>query len=182
MHMLEDELLKLRFKRGDTSVLADIYDKYADDLLTCATALLNDPALAEDVLHDVFVRFAQSACRFRQRGSLKAYLATSVLNRSRDHLRKRSRRPESLDDIQQPASTDAAPDSGLIMQEQTVRLSNALAKIPDDQREVVVLKITAGLKFRQIAAMQAVSIDTAQARYRYGIDKLRSLLNGEVKK
>ncbi len=70
--MLEDELLKLKFKRGDTDVLADIYDKYADYLLTIAVALLNDPGLAEDVLHDVFVSFAKSVPHFRQRGSLKA--------------------------------------------------------------------------------------------------------------
>lgn len=180
--MLEDELLKLRFKRGDTGVLAVIYDKYADYLLTCATALLNDPALAEDAVHDVFVSFARSVERFRLRGSLKAYLATSVVNRSRDYLRKRPRRPQCLDDIQLPASSQGPPDSGLILAEQTARLSDALAQIPDDQREVVVLKIKAGLKFRQIAAMQAVSIDTAQGRYRYGMDKLRSLLNGEVDK
>ncbi len=180
--MLEDELLKLRFKRGETGVLTDIYDKYADYLLTCAMALLNDPALAEDAVHDVFVCFAKSVDRFRLRGSLKAYLATSVLNRSRDYLRKRSRRPGNLDETQLPESSDAPPDSGLILAEQTARLSEALAQIPDDQREVVVLKIKAGLKFRQIAAMQAVSIDTTQARYRYGMDKLRSLLNGEVDK
>lgn len=178
--MLEDELLKIRFKRGDTGVLAAIYDKYADYLLTLAMALLNDAALAEDVLHDVFVNFAKSVTRFRLRGSLKAYLAKSVMNRSRDHLRKRRTAPRPLNDAQLPASSVAAPDSGILLREQSARLGEALWQLPAEQREVVVLKIKVGLKFRQIAAMQDVSINAAQARYRYGMDKLRSLLNGEM--
>ena len=178
--MLEDELLKLRFIRGNTDALAAIYDKYADDLLTLAMALLNDHGLAEDVLHDVFVSFAKTATRFRLRGSLKAYLAKSVINRSRDHLRKRRHAPAPLDPSQLPPASDPAPDSDILFQEQSLRLSDALSHLPAEQREVVVLKVKAGLKFRQIAALQDISINAAQARYRYGIDKLRSLLNSEV--
>jgi RNA polymerase sigma-70 factor (ECF subfamily) len=177
MHMLEDELLKLRFKRGDTDALAAIYDKYADYLLTLAAALLNDHSLAEDVLHDVFIRFARSVTHFRLRGSLKAYLAKSVINRSRDHLRKRQRNtPVPLDESQLPPSSAAGPDSGMMFAEQSARAIDALSQIPDEQREVVVLKVTAGLKFRQIAVLQEITVATAQARYRYGIDKLRSIL------
>lgn len=179
--MLEDEWLKFRFRRGNPAVLAAIYDKYADYLLTLATALLNDPALAEDAVHDVFVSFAQSVTRFRQPGSLKAYLAKSVLNRSRDHLRKRRHAPQALGEIDLPAGS-AAPDDSIALREQTARLTDALAQLPDEQREVVVLKIKGGLTFRRIAALQDVSINAAQARYRYGITKLRSLLNGELEK
>jgi RNA polymerase sigma-70 factor (ECF subfamily) len=183
MHMLEDELLKLRFKRQDSGALAAIYDKYADYLLTLAGALLNDHALAEDVLHDVFIRFARSVTHFRLRGSLKAYLAKSVINRSRDHIRKRQRHsPEPLDQVQLPPCSNDTPDSGMILAERSALLTDALAQISDEQREVVVLKINGGLKFRQIAAMQQITVNAAQARYRYGIDKLRSILNSEVEK
>jgi RNA polymerase sigma-70 factor (ECF subfamily) len=67
-----------------------------------------------------------------------------------------------------------------LLQEQSIRLSDALSQIPAEQREVVVLKVKAGMKFRQIAVLQDVSINAAQARYRYGMDKLRSLLKSEV--
>jgi len=175
--MLEDELLKLRFIRGNTDALAAIYDKYADTLLTLAMALLNDHGLAEDVLHDVFVSFAKSVTRFRLRGSLKAYLAKSVINKSRDHLRKRGKTPKPLDESQLPPFSDPGPDRDIMLREQSVQLSDALSQLPDEQREVVVLKVKAGLKFRQIAVLQDVSINAAQARYRYGMDKLRSFLN-----
>lgn len=178
--MLEDELLKFRFKRGDISVLALIYDKYGDYLLTIAMALLNDHGFAEDVLHDVFVSLAKSVTRFRIQGSLKAYLAKSVVNRCRDFMRKQKTAPAALNNAEQITASNPAPDSGLLFEELSARISNALMEIPNEQREIVVLKINAGLKFRQIAALQNISVNTAQARYRYGIDKLRSLLNGEL--
>jgi DNA-directed RNA polymerase specialized sigma24 family protein len=59
--MLEDKLLLLKFKRGRPDALRRIYEKYKDDLLVLAIALSNDRAAVEDVLHDVFVSFAQYA-------------------------------------------------------------------------------------------------------------------------
>ena len=86
--MLEDELLKWKFRRGSREALAHIYEKYLDPMLTLAVGLLNNTAQAEDVVHDVFVSFAKSAGDFRVRGSLSGYLATSVVNRVRDYQRR----------------------------------------------------------------------------------------------
>jgi DNA-directed RNA polymerase specialized sigma24 family protein len=61
-------------------------------------------------------------------------------------------------------------------------LNKALAELPYEQRETVVLHLKGGMKFREIAAMQSVPINTVQGRYRYGLDKLRSILNDEVQK
>jgi len=83
--MLEDELLKWKFRRGSRDALARIYEKYLDSMLTLAAGLLNDASAAQDVVHDVFVSFAKSAPAFRLRGSLSGYLATSVVNRVRDY-------------------------------------------------------------------------------------------------
>ncbi|MHC4621504.1 MAG: RNA polymerase sigma factor, partial [Planctomycetota bacterium] len=85
--MIEDEVLKWKFKCGSRDALRRIYEKYQDYLLTLAMALSNDVNAAEDVLHDVFVSFAESAESFKLRGSLKNYLATSVVNRARDRIR-----------------------------------------------------------------------------------------------
>ncbi len=72
------------------------------------------------------------------------------------------------------------PLSRAIHDEELRRLADALATLPYEQREVVVLHLKGDLTFRAIAAVQGTSINTIQSRYRYGIDKLRSLLNGEV--
>jgi RNA polymerase sigma-70 factor (ECF subfamily) len=69
-----------------------------------------------------------------------------------------------------------------INSEELLKLSRALTELPYEQREIVVLHLHGEMKFRQIAVMQNVSIKTVQSRYRYGLEKLRSALNGEVKK
>ncbi|MEN6428678.1 MAG: hypothetical protein ABFE13_25300, partial [Phycisphaerales bacterium] len=69
--MIEDRFLTWRFNRGDPAALCRIYEKYRDGLLKVAAALLSDRSGIEDVLHDVFVDFAQSVGRFELRGSLK---------------------------------------------------------------------------------------------------------------
>jgi RNA polymerase sigma-70 factor (ECF subfamily) len=178
--MLEDEWLKWKFRRGSREALARIYEKYLDSMLTLAMGLLNNTAEAEDVVHDVFVSFAQAAGDFRLRGSLSGYLATSVVNRVRDCQRRRRRQARSPNSRVEPVRRPPSPEEMVIFTEQAGRLSQAVAQLPEEQREVVLLRLTAGLRFREIAQLQQVSLNTVQGRYRYGLDKLRSMLNGEV--
>ncbi|HUW19348.1 MAG TPA: RNA polymerase sigma factor [Sedimentisphaerales bacterium] len=181
--MIEDEVLKLRFKCGSRDALERIYGKYQDYLLTLAMALLNDVSAAEDVLHDVFVSFAESAESFKLRGSLRNYLAISVVNRARDRLRAKQRRPVvGLDEAGLMSCGSKGPDQAVICSEESRRLADAIEQIPHEQREVIVLHIKGGMKFREIAKLQNVSVNTVQGRYRYGLDKLRSVLNGEVER
>jgi RNA polymerase sigma-70 factor (ECF subfamily) len=178
--MLEDELLKWKFRRGSREALARIYEKYLNSMLTLAVGLLNDTAEAEDVVHDVFVSFAKSAHDFRLRGSLSGYLATSVVNRVRDGRRHRHRQAVNAGKRREPVRAAAAPDDMVIFTEQAGRLNQVVAELPEEQREVVLLRLMAGMKFRDIAKLQQTSVNTVQGRYRYGLEKLRSLLNGEV--
>jgi len=60
------------------------------------------------------------------------------------------------------------------------KLNEALAQLAYEQREVVILHLQAGMRFRHIAKSQGVSINTVTSRYRYGLDRLRSLLDGEI--
>ena len=180
--MFEDELLKLRFRCGSRDALCRIYQKYQDYLLTLAMALLNNVDSAEDAVHDVFVSFAKSADNFRLRGSLRSYLATCVINRARDEIRKDRRRPAATSQAASLAAHSDGPDQQLIFDEQSHLLATALAALPHEQREVVVLHVRAGMRFREIAKLQACSVNTVQGRYRYGLNKLRSLLDGMVEK
>jgi len=180
--MIEDRLLVYKFKRGSRLALQRIYEKYRGYLLTLATALLGDVNGAEDCLHDFFVSFAQSAERLRLDGSLKWYLATCVANRARDRIRAGKRQGVSLDCAESMCSSAKAPESSAMCNEELQLLNSALAAIPYEQKEVVVLHIRGQMKFRAIAELQGVSIKTVQSRYRYGLDKLRVMLDGQVKK
>jgi len=179
--MFEDEVLKWKFKRGRDDALTLIYEKYLEPMLTLAMGLLNDPGAAEDVVQDVFVSFAQSRRNFRLTGSLSGYLATSVVNRVRDH-KRRLRRHAGKDADCRASAEPVRPEQAVILSEQAKLLAGALAELPEEQREVVLLRLKAGVRFRDIARVQQTSINTVLSRYRYGLEKLRSTLDGEVER
>jgi len=180
--MLEDERLVWELKRGSKEALRRIYEKYKDNLLTIAASLLRDRCGAEDVLHDVFVSFAAGAGQLYLRGSLKNYLIMSIVNQVRDRFRRKKHRAVELEQVGPISSDSDGPEQSAMSSEQLQLLTEALAKLPLEQREVIVLHLNGGMKFKEIAGMQGISISTVQGRYRYGLSKLRIMLNGELKK
>ena len=181
--MLEDKLLVWKFKHGSKNALCHIYEKYRDDLLRIAAGLLNETDAAEDIVHDVFVVFVRSAKQFQLTGSLRGYLARCVVNRARNaNLSRQRRQAVSLDNAEPIALDSKRPDQWIICSEEFTQLRNAMAVLPYEQREAVILRIQGGTKFREIAKLQGVSDKTAQSRFRYGLTKLRSILYSEVTK
>jgi len=180
--MLEDKLLVLKCRRGSRDAMCRIYEKYKDYLLTLAKGLLNEQEAAEDIVHDVFVSFARSARQFQLTGSLRGYLATCVSNRVRDNIRAQTRKDQALESTNSVISDSANPEQCVIEAEELQQLMQAINQIPYEQREAVMLHLKGEMKFREIAKLQGVSISTIHGRYRYGLDKLRSMLNGEVEK
>jgi len=178
--MIEDRLLIWKFKCGSQEALRRIYEKYDAYLISLATALLNDFHCAEDVVHDFFVSFAQSAGKLKVDGNLKSYLATCVANLARDRIRKRQRTPISLDEDDPVDSTTIEPDVLAVHDEEMQQLNRAMAQIPYEQREVIVLHLQGRMRFTQIAVLRSISVNTIRSQYRYGLNKLRSLLNSEV--
>jgi RNA polymerase sigma-70 factor (ECF subfamily) len=181
--MLEDRLLLWKFKHGSRDAFRAIYEKYAGYMLTLAGNLLDDKIGAEDIVQDVFIKLVESVGTFRLTGSLKSYLATCVANRSRDYIRKRLRQRNAMS--KQVEETQAETQSTVhlvINSEQLRKLADAMTELPYEQRETIALRIHGNLRFRRIAELQNVSTKTVQSRYRYGLEKLRSTLNGEVKK
>ncbi len=181
--MLEDKLLIWKLRRGSTSALCRIYEKYRDDLLRVAAGLLKERSEAEDVVHDVFIAFVDVASNFTLTGSIRGYLTTCVANKARNLNRTKFRqRTVSLDEFEPTVSNLKRPDQWIICDEEFRQLCNAMAQLPYEQREAVVLHLQGAMKFKEIAEIQETSVKTALSRYRYGLDKLRSILDGEVTK
>ncbi len=179
--MLEDKLLAWRFKKGSRAALCRIYEKYYDYLLTVATALLHDVNAAEDVVHDSFIKLSESTHLLNPRRSLKWYLVVCVSNRARDELRGRRHEVVGLDEALSLPTGVYGPASVAIRNEEMQIILDALEQLPYEQLEVVVLRTRGRMTFKAIAELRQVSIKTVQSRYRYGLDKLKSLLNGQVK-
>ena len=179
--MLEDTYLAWRFKKGSRAALRRIYEKYYDYLLTVATALLHDVNAAEDVVHDIFLKLSESAHLLNPRGNLKWYLVVCVSNRARDELRAKRHEAVGLDESLSLPSKACGPASAAMCNEEMQVISDALKQLPYEQREVVVLRTRGRMTFKAIAELRQVSVKTVQSRYRYGLDRLKTLLNGQVR-
>jgi RNA polymerase sigma-70 factor (ECF subfamily) len=178
---MEEKLLVWRLNRGDAGALAEVYEAYRDDLLRLAASMLSDTAAAEDVVQDVFVKFAGSARTFRLTGSLKGFLATCVANAARNQIKSTARRrATNLDSAAELASDAKGPQRWLIASDEFERVFEAMAHLPFDQREVVTMHLYGEMAFKEVARWQKASIKTVQSRYRYGLSKLRTVLNSEV--
>ena len=173
---MKDRRLVHRLSRADPDALRQIYHRYKDDLLTVAMALLADPATAEDCVHDVFVHFAGAPTHMRASRNLRGYLMRCVANRAKNLLKRQQLQPVHPVDERDYGEQQDCPESRLIVSEESMRIFEAMAKLPAEQREVVSLHVHGQMKFREIAEQLNVSINTVQSRYRYGIEKLRTLL------
>lgn len=178
--MIDEKILVWKFNRGSKDAFQMIYEKYKDDLLGLAITLLRDRSLAEDVVHDVFVSFAGTTGSFHLSGTLKGYLSTCVANAARDKNRSRSHRDVGLDAAERIHSDSGNPVQHIIDSERSGQFMQLLGHLPYEQREVIVLHLHQGMRFNEIAEALGISINTAQSRYRYGLEKLRSIINTMV--
>ncbi|MBI9017206.1 MAG: sigma-70 family RNA polymerase sigma factor [Phycisphaerae bacterium] len=164
--MIEDEILVIRCRQRSQQALTQIYKKYRDKLLILGIALSNNEALAEDALHDTFVRFAQQIQSFKLKGNLKSYLSVCMANRIRDLQRSgKSKKAVSLDEANSHIANTPKPSEQIVRNEQLDILAKALVQLPTEQREVIALRIYCQMAFSKIAQMQEVSVNTVKGRY-----------------
>lgn len=178
---MEDNRLIHRCQHGDRDAFCRLYYKYRDVLLKVAIALLRDVHTGEDAVQDVFVRFAENIHRFRLTGSLKAYLSVCVVNRAKNILMSR-KKEYVLPENQDRPSSGPGPEQQIICNEELRLLADAMEQLPFEQRQIIALRHYSQMRFAAIARSLDLSPNTAKSRYRYGMDKLRILLNGEVEK
>jgi RNA polymerase sigma-70 factor (ECF subfamily) len=86
-----------------------------------------------------------------------------------------------LDKAGQISSDSNSPEQSAVLSEQLQLMADALSQIPLEQRETIILHLNGGMKFKEIAEVQHIPMNTVQGRYRYGLDKLRTILRGESK-
>lgn len=172
---MNDSDLTARIASGDRGALREAYDLCARELFMFARALTNgNLSDAEDVLQECFIRVWEGRGAPRAIRNIRAYLFTTVrnvyLNLVRRELREMKRRADSAGLIV------AGPPNDPIEAE---KLDRALAWLPEEQRQVVVLKVWGGLTLAEIAGVLDESQNTVASRYRYGLNKLRKSL-GDV--
>ena len=157
--------------------IEEILNSIGDKLYNYLTIKLSSPLDAEDVLQEVFCRLVRYRVRFRLIRNPSAYVFRMARNEAIRFLKRRTRNPEmhrSVDELSKAIQDNLTGLDNTALN----RAAEALVQIPEDQREVIVLRFFEELTFKEIASVCGISLNTAASRYRYGMQKLRLLLEG----
>ncbi len=160
---------------GNTETWRELLARHGPALVLFARQWVGTHADAEDAVQDAFVRLLKAP---KRPDDELAYLYSCVRTAAIDATRTRTRRKRVDEKRSTPESVfEASPEQA----ELSASVESALARLPDEQREIVVMKIWGGLTFAQIAAALLLSPNTAASRYRYAMERLESSLAHEVR-
>ncbi len=175
-----DEALVLRYRRGDVAAFEVLLDRYRHGVFRFLRRFVGSDARAEDLSQDTWLRFIGAAPRWREEGRFKVWLYAVARNLATDAARRASRRDaEPLDAAPGPrtrapidAASDAAEGDVLLR----AALERAITALPEEQREVFLLREYEGMPFAEIAEIAGAPLPTVKSRMRYALEALRKAL------
>lgn len=183
-----DEALMLRYQQGDRAAFALLVRRHQAALFNFALRQVRIPQVAEDVVQESFVRVVQNAADFKHEARFTTWIYTITRNLCIDHLRKRAlRKHPSLDESrgeegdgptlgEQTADPRASVEREATGMELKERILRAVDTLPDEQREVFLMREIANLPFKEIAEITSVPENTVKSRMRYALEHLRTAL------
>jgi len=172
-----DNVLRTALAGNDPAAVGFLWERYAKDLLAYLQAILCSLHDAEDVLQMVFVRIVRRRHQLAKARYLDAYIFRIARNEA---LRLIGRRKTNMTakTVNEPWLINS--ESSGNSQDLTECLQKALARLPQKQREVIVMKTYRHKTFLEIAQLLGLSQNTVASRYRYGMEKLRILLENLI--
>lgn len=186
-----DEVLVARYQGGDRAALTTLVRRHQLALYNFALRHVRERTAAEDIVQEAFVRVAQSAHDFKADARFTTWVYTIVRNLCIDQLRKAAhRRHRSLDEPrrgdegdgptlgEQTADTRARSDVERVATgtELRDRIASAIEELPEDQREVYLMREVSNLRFREIAEILKIPENTVKSRMRYALERLQQAL------
>lgn len=178
-----DATLLRRYRQGDAEAFAELYARHRLGLFRFLCGLCGDNAQAEEVFQETWLSLIRSESQPLGAASFKTWLYQIGRNRLIDHWRKLGRyqgRQESFDeqlhgDALGGESVD--PERELSLSRDQQRLQGALESLPEEQREVFLLRAHGDLELNEIAELTQTPAETVKSRLRYAMQKLRRLLS-----
>lgn len=175
-----DDLLMLAWAGGDVAAFETLYARHRGPLYRFLMRQLRNQALADEFFQDVWQRVIAAREGWKPDAAFSTWLFRIAHNRLNDHWRAAKHRPPAPDDADERAARVAdpsTPERELSDFEQRRRLQRALEELPDEQREVLLLRLEQELSLEEIGVITGVGRETVKSRLRYAMDKLRQRLN-----
>ncbi len=171
------------FKDGDVNALETLVLRHKDKMFTSILFLVKDKYLAEDIFQDVLIKIIDTirGGRYTEEGKFLPWAIRIAHNLCVDHFRKVKRTPsiktsDDRDIFEVLNFTEEGADEKMMKRQSHERVRRMLELLPEDQREVIILRHYADLSFKEIAALTNCSINTALGRMRYGLINLRKMM------
>jgi RNA polymerase sigma-70 factor (ECF subfamily) len=155
--------------------LEELYDRYGEKLYHYLVLRLGSCQDAEDILQEAFYRFSRYSVRWKMIKNPEAFVFKVVRNEANRFLKRKILQQKTVRMNPNPIDTMASVIKGPDEKAEKL-LARALAELPDNQREVVMLKVFQEMTFKVVARICRISQNTAASRYRYGLAKLRLFL------
>jgi RNA polymerase sigma-70 factor (ECF subfamily) len=178
-----DNQLIHSFQNGDAQALEVLVNRYKDKIFSSIQFLVKDKFLAEDLFQDVFIKIIDTIRnnRYTEEGKFLPWAMRIAHNLCVDHFRKVKRTPsvktsDDRDIFELINIAEEGADSRMIQGQSHDRVRKLLDMLPDEQREVIVLRHYADMSFKEISQMTNCSINTALGRMRYGLINMRKML------
>ena len=178
-----DQELVRAYINGDSNALSTLVDRYKDKIYTSIYLLVKDKYLAEDIFQDVFIRIIDTlrGGRYTDEGKFLPWAMRIAHNLCVDHFRKVKRSPsiktrDERDIFEVLNFSEAGADQRMMADQSHDKVRKMIDLLPEDQREVIILRHYADLSFKEISALTKCSINTALGRMRYGLINLRKMM------
>lgn len=178
-----DHELILLFIEGQLNALEVLVLRHKDKLYTSILFLVKDKYLAEDIFQDVLIKIIDTirGGRYTEEGKFLPWAIRIAHNLCVDHFRKIKRSPaiktsDNHDIFEVLHFSEEGADVKMMRDQSQDRVHKMLELLPEDQREVIILRHFAELSFKEIATLTNCSINTALGRMRYGLINLRKLM------
>ena len=182
LHKTDHELIH-SFMDGDLQGLETLVLRHKDKLYTSILFLVKDKYLAEDIFQDVLIKIIDTirAGRYTEEGKFLPWAIRIAHNLCVDHFRKVKRTPtiktsDDRDIFEVLNFTEEGADVKMMKNQSHDRVRKMLELLPEDQREVIILRHYSELSFKEIACLTNCSINTALGRMRYGLINLRKMM------
>jgi RNA polymerase sigma factor (sigma-70 family) len=180
--LTDNDLINL-FVAGNVNALEVLVLRHKDKLYTSILFLVKDKYLAEDIFQDVFIRIIDTmrGGRYTEEGKFLPWAMRIAHNLCVDHFRKVKRTPtiktgENQDIFEVLNFTEESAEDKMMKKQSHNRVKDMLDQLPEDQREVIILRHYADMSFKEIATVTNCSINTALGRMRYGLINLRKMM------